>query len=374
MRHRRFAVTALAITTAIVLAACGGKSSDTAGSKSDESKPSNTSAPTESAGPTASSSPAQSSPAEKATGKVVIYSGRNEKLVAPLLKEAEKATGLTFEIRYAGTAEFGGQLLEEGSGSPADLFFSQDAGALGALAKAGLLAKLPDTVLDKVSPAYRATDKTWVATSGRIRVLSVNPEISPDAMSYKGIDDILNESNKGKIGFAPTNASFQSFVTALRVARGEEAAKEWLTKFKALSPKSYEKNTAVLEATEKGEVGIGLINHYYWYQAGKKNADMKAKLVYLDKKDPGSLLNVAGVGILASAKNSAGAQAVIDYMLSPEGQKYLTDKTAEYPVVEGVKSTFDLQPIDVTKPHGVDLNDLDSLKETQALLQKVGLV
>lgn len=329
----------------------------------------------------ACASNAQPSPGSSGTttavdaSQVTIYSGRNEKLVGPLLAKIEAATGVKVSVRYAGTPELAGQLVEEGANSPADLFFSQDAGALGELSKAGLLAPVPAETLNKVDGAYRDPKGNWVATSGRIRVLAVNPSVSPQAESYKKIDEILVDDNKGKIGYAPTNASFQAFVTALRVAKGDAGAEEWLTKFKALEPKTYEKNTAVLEAVDSGEVGIGLINHYYWYKLQAEKGDtVKAKLVYLDQTDPGSLLNVAGIGLLKSSKNSEAATKVANYLLSEEAQTYFAEQTAEYPVIKGITSKFQLKPIDASKPHGVDLNELDSLKTTQEMLKKVGLI
>ncbi|HSO68468.1 MAG TPA: iron ABC transporter substrate-binding protein [Arachnia sp.] len=306
---------------------------------------------------------------------LTLYSGRSEDLVAPLLEKIEGATGVTVEVRYAGTAELAGQLLEEGDRSPASLFFSQDAGALGELSKAGLLAPMPQDILDTVEPAFRDPNGSWVATSGRIRVLAVNPETAPDALGYSAIDDLLDPANRGQIGIAPTNASFQSFVTALRVAKGEVAAEEWLTSLTALEPKTYEKNTAILEAVDAGEIGIGLINHYYWHQLrAEVGDDITAELVYLDAGDPGALLNVAGVGILNSADDQEAAAKVAAFLVSDEAQQFFADETAEYPVVSGITSEFELAPIDASSQEGVDLNDLDSLADTQALLRKVGLI
>lgn len=368
MRRRAF-LTAGALGS-LALAACGGSSQS---SPSSSASAAGSSAPADAM----SSAPADamSSAPAGSGGKITLYSGRNEKLVGPLIEQIQQATGVEIEVHYAGTPEMAAKILTEGESSPADLFFSQDAGALGALGKAGLLAELPKATLDKVDGAYRDSKNLWVATSGRIRVLAVNPEVSPNAAAYKGIDEILVEENRGKIGYAPTNASFQSFVTGLRAAKGEAEAEAWLTKLKELEPKTYEKNTAVLEAVDSGEVGIGLINHYYWYKLKEEKGDaVKAQLVYLDPADPGALLNVAGVGLLASSKNAEAALKVIDYLLSTEGQTYFADQTAEYPVIQGVTSKFDLKPIDSSKPHGIDLNDLDSLEATQELLKKVGLI
>jgi uncharacterized protein (DUF885 family) len=167
---------------------------------------------------------------------LVVYSGRSEELVGPLLEDLEAAVGVPVEVRYGDSAELSAPLAEEGDRTPADVFFSQDAGALGALAKADLLGELPEDVLASVDPTLRDDAGRWVATSARARVIVHHVEEAPEVADFDSIDDVLDEKYQGAIGFAPTNASWQSFVTALRVMRGEEAAEEWLTEFAALDP------------------------------------------------------------------------------------------------------------------------------------------
>ena len=190
------------------------------------------------------------------------------------------------------------------------------------------------------------------------------------------VDEVLDPKYKGKIGFAPTNASFQSFVTALRVSKGEEAAKEWLEAFKANEPKAFDNNILVLDAVDAGQVALGLVNHYYWYErvAEKGAAAVNAKIHFLGADDPGALINVAGAGILAGSPQKDAATKAIDYLLSEEGQRYFADETAEYPVVDGITSTkHDLVPLEELQGSSVDLNALDSLEQTLALLDEVGL-
>ena len=307
---------------------------------------------------------------------LVIYSGRNETLVGPLLDKLEAATGIDVQVRYGGSSELAAQLLEEGDGTKADLFFSQDAGALGALAKAGRLETLPAATTAKVQEGFADAEGHWVATSARARVIAYDPAQAPEVTEMTSVDSVLDPKYKGKVGFAPTNASFQSFVTALRVSKGEDGAKEWLEAFKANEPKAYDNNILVLDAVDSGQVAMGLVNHYYWYErVAEKGADaVNAKIHFLDSDDPGALINVAGVGILAGSSQSEAATKAIDFLLSPEGQQYFADETAEYPVVAGVTSTkHDLVPLDQLDGLAIDLNALDSLEQTLALLDEVGL-
>lgn len=306
---------------------------------------------------------------------LVIYSGRNEKLVKPLLDKLENAVGTKVEVRYGDSAELAAQLLEEGDKAEAGLFFSQDAGALGALSKAGRLQQLPQTTLNKVSPEFRGGAGDWTGVSGRARVIAYHPgKVSkvPDS-----IHELTKPEWKGKIGYVPTNASFQAFVTGMRVLEGDDATRTWLKGLKANDPKVYENNLKTLDAVNEGEVSLGLINHYYWYeQVAEKGADeMDAKIHFLPGGDPGALVNVAGAGILKGSAQAPVAQKAVDFLLSKEAQTYFADETKEYPLAAGVTSTVkDLPPLDSLDAPEIDLGKLESLQETLKMLQDVGMV
>ncbi len=350
---RRTSALALAATALLGLTACGSGSG--AGSGGDTT-----------AGGTGAA----------AGDALVIYSGRNENLVGPLLDDLKKDVGTPVEVRYGDSSQLSAQLAEEGERTNADVFFSQDAGALGALAKAGRLAALDDATLAKVEEGYSDPGKHWVATSARARVIAYNPTKAPAIATSTTIDDVLDPQYKGRIGFAPTNASFHSFVTALRVAKGEDGAREWLTKFKANAPKAYEKNTTVLEGVESGEVDLGLINHYYWYErvAEKGKDNVVSAIRFLNSEDPGSLINVAGVGILQNTDQKEAATKAVNFLVGQRAQTYFADETAEYPVVAGVTTTqHDLPALSSLKRPTIDLNDLDSLPATLEMLNQVGL-
>lgn len=310
----------------------------------------------------------------KPTGSITVYSGRSEALIKPILEQFTADTGITVQFRAGDSGALGAQLLTEGKASPADVFFSQDAGALGAVAKAGLLDALPSSLTSRVSPAYAAKDGKWVGVSGRVRVVVYNPTAAPNPPTT--IDEVVDPRWKGKIGFAPTNASWQSFVTALRVVRGESAAKTWLEKFKANDPKPYNGNGPVRDAVNSGEIALGLINHYYIYEkiAAEGAAKVVAKNQFLAPGDVGGLVNVAGVGVLSSAKNKPAALALVDYLLSTKAQTYFAEKTYEYPLISSVQPSVDIPKLATLKPPAIDLSDLDSLEKTQNLLAQVGLL
>ena len=314
---------------------------------------------------------------EGGDSSLVIYSGRNEKLVKPLLDKLEKAVGSKVEVRYGDSAELAAQILEEGDRTKAGLFFSQDAGALGALSKEGMLQELPAATLDKVDEAYRGSDGDWVGLSGRVRVIAYNPDQVAEDKVPDSVFDVVKPEWKGKVGFAPTNASFQAFVTGMRVLKGDDVARKWLQDLKANGAKTYANNLATLDAVEAGEVSLGLVNHYYWYErvAEKGEDKVDSRLHFLPGEDPGALINVAGAGILKDSGQSATAQKAVDYLLSKEAQTYFADTTKEYPLAAGVTSTVeDLPPFDSLQSPDIDLGKLESLQETLAMLQDVGLV
>ena len=309
-------------------------------------------------------------PALESKDSIVIYSGRDEEIVKPLIEIFEKESGIQVEVRYAGSAELAAQLLEEGANSPADVFFSQDAGALGAVAKAGLLNKLPQELLELVPTTYESQEGLWVGVSGRVRVFNYNP--NKVMQLPNSVFDLADPSWKGRIAIAPTNASFQSFVTAMRVVEGDEKTLAWLEAMKE-NAVIFEKNSAILEAVESGQVDAGLINHYYWYALAKEQgeAKMNSRIAQFQSNDVGNLINAAGVGIV---NDSDAARKFVEFLLSQNGQSFFAEETREYPLVSGVETADQLIPLSDIPAPKIDLSDLSGLERTLELIRQAGLI
>ena len=322
---------------------------------------------------TAPAAEATTAPAAEAPAPLVVYSGRNENLVGPLIEQFRNETGIAVDVRYGDTAELAATILEEGQNSPADVYFGQDAGALGALDKAGRFTPLPQAILDQVDSRFRAADGMWVGASGRARVFVYNTnEVTADELPA-GIWDLLDPKWQGKVGWAPTNGSFQSFVTALRVLEGEEKAAEWLAGMVANETQIYPNNTGIVEAVGRGEIQLGLVNHYYLYRfLAEQGESFPARNYHPTAGDAGSIINVAGVGILDTAKNQAAAEQFVSFLLSAEAQQYFAEQTTEYPLVEGIAIDARLTPLADIQTPAIDLNDLADLQGTLELLQEQG--
>ncbi len=302
---------------------------------------------------------------------LTIYSGRSEKLVAPLIENFKKASGIEVNVKYGKSGELAGTLLEEGDKSPADIFWAQDAGTLGVVAQKGMLAKLDDAALNKVPENFRAADGLWVGTSGRSRVLVYNTKNVKVEDLPKGVMELTDAKWKGKVGWAPTNASFQSFVAAMIELEGEEATKKWLEGMVANEPKVYPKNTPAVAATGAGEVDVALVNHYYLFRIKKeKGDDFPAANHFFKNEKAGQLVNVSGLSTLKSAKNAESAKAFVEYVLSEDGQKYFAQETYEYPVISGVKPYESLPALEEIKPPKVDFAKLANLEATIKLLRE----
>ncbi len=313
-------------------------------------------------------------------GKLVIYSGRSETLIQPLIDQFRTATGIEVEVRYGSTAELAGVLMEEGANSPADLFYAQDPGGLGAVAAAGLLQPLPDALLSLAPERFRAADGTWLGISGRARVVVYNTGAITDPATQLPADiyDFVDPAWQGRLGWAPTNASFQAMVTAMRQLWGEEKTRAWLTGVQANHPLSFESNTPIVESVGAGEIDAGLVNHYYLHRfLAEQGETFPARNYFLPGGGPGSLILVSGVGMLNSAAHADNARRFIEFLLSPTGQQYFATETFEYPVIEaGVTLPATLPPLaelEATAAH-VPLADLTDVAGTQELLIDLGII
>lgn len=307
-------------------------------------------------------------------GTLTVYSGRSEKLIAPALAAFEEHAGVDLQIKYGDTAELAAALLAEGARSPADVFLAQDASSLAFLASKGVFAELDDALLERVPAGFRGEDGTWVGLSGRARVLAYHTKLAPEELP-EDIDALTEPRWKGKVGWAPENASFQSFVAAMIQLRGAEATKAWLEAMKANQPVDYPKNTPAVQAVARGEVDVALVNHYYLHRLKEEHGeDFPVANHYFRTGDAAALVNLSGGAVLSSSAKQEQGEQLLAFLLSEAGQKHFVEGNHEFPVASGAASPSGLPSADSLNAPDIDPAALENLEQTVALLRETGVL
>ena len=306
-----------------------------------------------------------------AEGPLVVYSGRSEELVQPLIDQFEDQSGLEVEVRYAGSTDLAATLLQEGEATEADVFYAQDPASLGSVAP--LMSTLDDEILDQVDPRFADADGHWVGTSGRARVFVYNT--GTDLPLPETIDDVTDPAWAGQIGIAPTNGSFLAFVSAMILERGEEETLAWLQDLAALEPVTFEGNSPIVAATDNGEIQGGLVNHYYLLRLRAEGEGDNAENVFIPAGDVGSLVMPAGAGIIDGTDKPEAARDFVEFLLSADSQKYFATETFEFPVIDGIELGQGMPGLDEIETPDIDLSELaEVLDDATRLVSEAGLV
>lgn len=324
-------------------------------------------------GATAPTSPKGSGPSP--SGELIIYSGRNEQFVKPLIDRFEKETGIRVTLRAGSASELASAILEEANRPRADLFIANDAGALELLRMKGALEPNNSAAVARVPADLRAPDGAWVGISGRTRVIMYNTNLVKESELPRSWSDLTDPKWKGQIAMATSqNESVTAQVTAMRLTQGDQATEAWLKGLLANKVKTLNGHTAVRQAVGKGEFKLGIVNNYYFHLEKQAGSPVGVVIPDQDANAPGTLMNVAGAGLIKGAKNLAAARRFVDFLLTPESQKVFAEVNFEIPVLPGVPVAPGVTPIDRLKRMNVPLSKLGSeLERTVKLLEKVGL-
>ncbi len=306
-------------------------------------------------------------------GTLTVYSGRSESLVDPILTQFGDISGVDVQVKYAGTPAMAATLLEEGERSPADVFYAQDPGGLGAVQE--MLAPLPEHILNRVPAWARHTEGRWVGISGRARTVVYNT----DALSEDDLpDDMFGFTDprwKGRIGWAPPNGSFLAMVTGMRFLWGEARTEEWLTGIRGNEPIEYPKNTPQVAAAAAGEIDVGFVNHYYLHRfLSVEGEAFPARNYHVRGGGPGAMVMVSGAGVLSTAQNPEAAQALLAFLLSVIGQRYFVSTTFEYPLAPEISAHPGVTPLDAIERPQITPADLTDLVGTQDLLRRLDIL
>lgn len=307
-------------------------------------------------------------------GSLVLYSGRDQELVEPLIDQFQADTGISVEVRWGDPSELALLVETEDGASPADLFLSQSPGAAAFLAGNGRLAELPEDITSQVEPEDAAADRTWVGVSGRIRTLVYNTEEVDPTTLPDSVLDLPGEDYADQIGVAPTNGSFQDFVTVLRSELGGEETAGWLDALAGNNPPTFDGNTAIGEAVGRGEIPVGLVNHYDAFTLQDENPDLPLENYFFPDGDYGSTMLTATVSLLEGAQDNEAAVKFVEYLVGEAGQTYFAEETFEYPLAIGAEPNPALPPLDEIEVTRIDLNELgDEFEGTVDMINESGI-
>ncbi len=308
-----------------------------------------------------------------AGGSITVYSGRSEELIQPIFDAFETATGIGVDVKYDSSAVLALLIEAEGDQSPADVFISQSPGAVSYLGGLDRLSALPDDLLEQVDPAYRASDGTWLGVTGRVRTLVYNTDLVDPADLPESVLDLADPAYAGQVGVAPTNGSFQDFVTAIRIALGDDAAQEWLDGMAANDSPTFEGNSAIVDAVARGEIPMGLVNHYYVLEFLAEDPGLPLANHFFPSTDLGSLLITTGTAVLDTSDGVESSLALLEYFLSPEAQNQFSAGEGEYPLVAGVAIPETLPPLNGLA-YEIDLDRLGGgLERTTDMIAASGI-
>ena len=308
---------------------------------------------------------------------LTVYSGRDEKLVKPIMDRFMKETGIELNVRYASSTSLATALVEEGGDSPADVFWATEPGTLGLVSARGLLKRLPQATVGKVPSRFSTPSRRWVGTSARSRVLAYNTEELTEAQLPTSIWGLTSPRWKGKVGLAPTNGSFQAFLGAAIHLHGEDRMRDWLRGLKDNDVKFFPNNTTTVQAVGRGDVLVGLVNHYYLYNLLADNPNLPVRNHWFRAGDPGSLVLAAGVGIVSATGKNAAAQRFVDFLHSKWAQRFIArgPGAAEYPLIKGVVPRPGLPALKDIKGPKYNLGRLAAdLPDAIRLLLEVGFI
>lgn len=303
---------------------------------------------------------------------LVVYSGRSENLVGPIFETFTEETGIEVEVRYSPSEDLALLIQQEGDQSPADVFISQSPGAIGLLAGQGLLAELGDDTLGLVPTEYRSAGGLWVGLSGRIRVLVYNADLVSTADLPNSIFELTDSVYAARVALAPANGSFQDFVTGLRELHGDDSALDWLEGMERNQAATYANNSSIVQAVARGEIDMGLVNHYYNLRALAENPSLPSKNHFFD--DAGSLVIITAAGILSTSQAREDATRLIEYLLDADAQEFFSTETFEYPLASGSTPAAALSSLASLESATYNFDDLSGgLARSRELIDASGL-
>lgn len=372
---RSFFAVGASILAATLLAGCGAPAASTPATTTSATAAATAAAPAE----TATAQPAATTAAQSnVNGDLVVYSGRSEALIKPVIALfAAQYPAVNVQLKAGQNNELAAALIEEKANPQADVFITTDMLTAANLAAENVLAPYAAKGSDAIADEYRDPENRWTAFTARARVIMYNAELVPAAELPSTMADLADPKWKGQIAAAASsNGSMQAQIAAMRALAGEEATRTWLEGLIANDVTFLNGHTDVRKAVGAGEFKLGLVNHYYYHLQKAEATDNKVGVVYADQGDgaTGTIVNTTAGGVVAGGPNSAAAQAFIDFLLTPQAQQVFAAANYEYPLIAGVPLAEGVKPLGEFRIADVAMRDLAAtIPETQQLIQDVQL-
>jgi iron(III) transport system substrate-binding protein len=285
--------------------------------------------------------------------EVNVYTSRHYDSDDALYEEFTEETGIKVNIISGKGSALLQRLKAEGKNSPADIFFTVDAGNLWKVQKEGLFQSIQsEKVLTEVPENLRGPNDEWTAIAKRARVIFYNPEnISDELVENFNYEDLADQKWNKRIVIRSSNNMYnQSLVASLIENIGEEATEIWAKKLVsnfARKPQGNDRSQII--AVANGEADLAIANSYYIGimlsgSAGQEQleAAKKVKMIFPNQDNRGAHINISGAGILKNAPNKDNANSFIEFLISKRVQKYMIDKSYEYSVLNDVAPSSEI--------------------------------
>jgi iron(III) transport system substrate-binding protein len=309
---------------------------------------------------------------------LILYSGQHPQTTQALVAAFERTTGIQVKVRSDDEDVLADQIVEEGSASPADLIYTENSPALEYLQGKKLLAPVPRSTLDRVPSRFNSPASDWVGVSARVSVLVYNSRLVSAGQLPTSVMSLAAPRWRGLLGIAPGETDFQPIVTSIARHYGKAAAVSWLEAVKVNAEQHvYPDNETLTARVNSGQIGIGIINHYYWYRLKAEigSASMHSAIAYFAPGDPGYVLDVSGAAVLKSSQHQRAADKFLAFVVSRRGQEILArGDSFEYPLGSGVVTARALRLFASLQPADLTIADLGSGAEAVALLHQAQLL
>lgn len=320
--------------------------------------------------------PAAQPVSEGVSGKLVLYSGRSESLIQPVIDAfTTKYPDVEVSLKSGNNSQMANALLEEKGNPQADMFITTEIFTIQALAQEGIFQPYRPATADKLPAEAQGSDDLWFGLTRRVRVIMYNTELVSPEEAPQSIFDLTDPKWKGQIAATgSTNGGMQAHIAVLEKVIGAEATQEWLNGLKTNEVTFFGSHTDVRKAVGAGEFKIGLVNHYYYYLQAAEGSPVGIVFPDQNANQMGLVSNLTAAGVVSGAKNPAAAQALMDFLLSEEGQKLFSELNYEYPVLPGVAINPAVESMNNYRQADVNLRDATiSLDNVFAIIEAVGL-